>query len=67
MSLHHGLTDLCDSHFTDSFVLASSQASLRLCLRAPLTMNECQRCANHGMAIVVRVCVSIFVVCEIVN
>ena len=21
MSLHHGLTDLCDNHFTDSFML----------------------------------------------
>ena len=41
MSLHHGLTDLCGSHFTDSFILAwfqaSSQASLRFCLWAPLT------------------------------
>ena len=41
MSLHHGLTDLSDNHFTDSFTLpwfqASSQASLRFCLRANLT------------------------------
>ena len=41
MSLHHGLTDPCDNHFTDSFIFswfqASSQASLRFCLRAKLT------------------------------
>ena len=41
MSLHHGLTDLCNNHFTDSFILAwfqaSSQASLRFCLWGPLT------------------------------
>ena len=41
MSLHHGPTDLCDNHFTVSFILlwfqAPSQASLRFCLRANLT------------------------------
>ena len=41
MSLHHGLTDPCDNHFTDSSIFswfqASSQASLRFCLRAKLT------------------------------
>ena len=43
MSLHHGLTDLCGNHFTDSFILpwfqASSQASLRFRLRAKLLNN----------------------------
>ena len=47
MSLHHGLTDLCDNYFTDSCVLAwfqaSSQASLRFCLWAPLTSNHVAR------------------------
>ena len=41
MSLHHGLTYLCDNHFLASFILpwfqASSQASLRFCLRADRT------------------------------
>ena len=47
MSLHHGPADLCDNYFTVSFILvrfqASSQASLRFCLRANLTskMNIC--------------------------
>ena len=44
MSLHHGLTDLCDNHFTDRLILpwfpASSQASLRFCLRAKLISNH---------------------------
>ena len=44
MLLHHGLTDLCGNHFTDSFILAwfqaSSQASLRVCLWAPLTSKQ---------------------------
>ena len=38
MSLHHGLTDMRNNHFTDSHVAAwfqtSYQASLRFCLWA---------------------------------
>ena len=45
--LHYGLTDLCSNHFTDSFVLprlqASSQASLRFCLRAKLISSTRQQ------------------------
>ena len=41
MSLHHGLTDLRNNHFTDSYTLpwfpTSYQASLRFCLWAKLT------------------------------
>ena len=44
MSLHHGPTDLCGNYFTVSFILlwfqASSQASLRFCLRA-LLLKKC--------------------------
>ena len=36
MSLHHGLTDLRNDHFTDRFP-TSYQASLRFCLWAKLT------------------------------
>ena len=39
MSLHHGLTDLRNNHFTDSYILpwypTSYQASLRFCLYGP--------------------------------
>ena len=69
MSLHHGLTDLCDNHFTDSFILAwfqaSSQASLRFCLRAPLTSKQlshtesyrADRADSSELCYPVRVCV----------
>ena len=32
MSLHHGLIDLCDNHFTDRITLPWFQASSRFCL-----------------------------------
>ena len=44
MSLHHGLTDLRNNHFTDSYVLewfqTSYQISLRFCLWAKLTQEQ---------------------------